>query len=267
MKCFPVILYMHNKTSPMKRSIILVVFLLLFSSVYAQEPEFIVKEENVEIYICNDATVEIWYYFTIETTKGPQRGIYIGIPTNDVFDYAASQNGRMLKIEKETNRLKIYFLDEVQTGVITEIKVSFLAEGMIYPEEAGRLGMEFIPTWWDHQKVDILRVKFFLPEGCDISEVGNYPETAENRGMENGRAFVCFERANLNPGYTFRCGVSFPEAYIASVESHTVPEDSENPGIIEKIVSELENNPTAGLIIIIALITIGVFSWRFFHRE
>ena len=252
----------------MKRSIILVVFLLLSSSVYAQEPEFIVREENVEIYIYSDTTVEIWYYFTIETTRGPQRGIYIGIPSNDVFDFAASQNGRMLKVEKETNRLKIYFLEEVQTGAITDVKVSFFVEGMIYPDEEGRSGMEFIPTWWDQQKIDVLRVKFILPEGCDISDVGHYPATAENRGMENGRAFVYFERANLNPGYSFRCGVSFPDACITSIEEDSILEDSENPGIIEKIVSELENNPVIRLVIIIAaLITVGVFLWRLLHRE
>ena len=251
----------------MKRSIILVVFLLLSSSVYAQEPEFIVREENVEIYIYSDTTVEIWYYFTIETTRGPQRGIYIGIPSNDVFDFAASQNGRMLKVEKETNRLKIYFLEEVQTGAITDVKVSFFVEGMIYPDEEGRSGMEFIPTWWDRQRIDVLRVKFILPKGCDISDVGHYPATAENRGMENGRAFVYFERENLDLGYKFRCGVSFPEAYVPSVEEDTIPGDSDNLGTIKKVVSEFENNPTATLIIITGLIIIGVFLWRFLHRE
>ncbi|MBU7017483.1 MAG: hypothetical protein HXS44_08240 [Theionarchaea archaeon] len=251
----------------MKRSIILVVFLLLSFSVYAQEPEFIVREEYAEIYIYDDATVEIWYYLTIETTSGPQRGIYIGIPTSDVFDFAASQNGRMLKIEKETNRLKIYFSDEVQTGAITDVKVSFFVEEMIYPDEEGQSSMEFIPAWWDRQRIDVLRVKFILPEGCDISDVGHYPPTAENRGMEDGRAFVYFERANLDPGYRFRCGVSFPDAYVISIDEDSVQEGSEGSGIIEKTVSEFENSPTTGLIIIIGLIIIGIFLWRLLHRE
>ena len=215
----------------MKKYIACITLLLLFCSVQAQGPEFTVKEENVEVYINNDATVEIWYYFTIETTRGPQRGIYVGIPTNAIFEYAGSQNGRMLTVEKETDRLKVFFLDEVQTGAVTEIKVSFIAEGMIYPDEAGRLGVEFIPTWYDDSKTEVLRVKFILPEGCDISEVGNYPATAENRGMEGGRAFVYFERANLSKGYQFMCGVSFPEQYVVPAETRVPVEEKAAPGI------------------------------------
>ena len=233
----------------MRKSIALVVFLLLFCSVQAQAPEFIVQEENVEIYINNDSTVEIWYYFTIETTRGPQRGIYVGVPTDNVFDYAASQNGRMLQVEKEPNRLKVYFLDEAQAGDVTEIKVSFVAEGMLYPDEEGRLGMEFYPMWWDEQTTEILRVKFILPDGCDISEVGNYPTTAENRGMEGGRAFVYFERANLSPGYKFRCGVSFPEIYITPAETR-VPVEEEKEGLGTTVVC---------CFVLILFFVIGVF--------
>ena len=206
-------------------------FLLLFCFVYAEGPEFIVQEENVEVTINNDATVEIWYFFTIKTTKGPQNGIYLGIPEYPIHDYAASQNGKMLNVEKEATSLKIYFLDAAQTGDVTELKVSFVAQGMIHPEEEGRVGMEVYPCWWDSQRTEVLRVKFILPEGCDISEVGNYPATAENRGMEGGRAFVYFERANLDPGYKFRCGVSFPEQYITvPLEEVVQPKPSEEPG-------------------------------------
>jgi len=200
-------------------------FLLLFCFVYAEEPEFIVQEENVEVTINNDITVEIWYYFTIKTTKGPQNGIYLGIPQYPIHDYAASQDGKMLKVEKEPDRLKIWFLEEAQAGDVTELKVSFIAEGMIHPDEEGRVGMEFYPCWWNNQRTEVLRVKFILPEGCDISEVGNYPATAENRGMEGGSAFVYFERANLDPGYKFLCGVSFPEEYVVSAEKR-IPVDT-----------------------------------------
>ncbi len=211
----------------MKKVISLVTFLFLFCSINAQGLEFAVQEENVEITINNDATVEIWYYITIKTTEGPQNGIYLGVPEYQIHDYAASQNGKMLKVEKEATRLKIYFLDAAQTGDVTELKVSFVAEGLIHPDEEGRVGMEFYPAWWNDQRTEVLRVKFILPEGCDISEVGNYPATAENRGMEGERAFVYFERANLDPGYKFLCGVSFPEQYIISVEERTPAETPE----------------------------------------
>ncbi len=200
----------------MKKYISLVIILLLLSPILAQVPQFVVQEENVEVTIYSDSTVEIWYFLTIKTTEGPQKGIYVGIPNDSVYDYAASQNGQMLTVEKEPNRLKVFFLDDVQSGGITQLKVSFFVDGLIYPDTEGRLGMEFYPTWWDSQRTESLKVKFILPEGCDISEVGNYPETAQNRGMEGGKAFVYFERGNLAPGSKFKCGVSFPEKYITA---------------------------------------------------
>ncbi|MBU7030147.1 MAG: hypothetical protein HXS48_24655 [Theionarchaea archaeon] len=267
----------------MKKSTFLVIFLLLSCLIYAQEPDFVVQEENVEVTIYNDSIIEIWYFLTVKTTKGPQNGIYLGIPTNAISDYAASQNGHMLTVEKESDRLKIWFLDEVQSGAVTELKVSFTAEGMIYPDEEGRLGMEFYPAWWDNQRTEVLRVKFILPEGCDISEVGNYPATAENRGMEGGRAFVYFERANLSPGYTFKCGVSFPEEYITEsvresdaypAENPETPTATDSPGeyrsesVLEDLVAWLENLTLTRLIIILAaLITVGGYFWNLFRSR
>jgi hypothetical protein len=212
----------------MKKVIPLVILFFMVCAAQAQSPQFIVKEESVEVYINNDSTVEIWYYFTIQTTQGPHRGIYVGVPNDAVYDYAASQNGRMLTVEKEPERLKVFFLDEAQSGDISEVKVSFFVLDMIYPDEEGRLGVEFIPTWYDFP-TEVLRVKFILPEGCDISEVGNYPAIAENRGMEGGRAFVYFERGNLDPNYQFYCGVSFPEAYITMQPPVTPVQEPESP--------------------------------------
>jgi hypothetical protein len=159
-------------------------------------------------------------------------------------------------VEKQDSQLKIWFLNEAQTGDVTEIKISFFVQYMIYPDEEGRLGMEFYPAWWDYQEIGLLRVKFILPEGCDISEVGNYPANAENRGMEAGKAFVYFERKNLEPGYKFECGVSFPEQYITG--------DLEKPPITEK-----PGNPTIGWSTIVCcfafilLVIIGIIGvWR-----
>ncbi|MBU7026494.1 MAG: hypothetical protein HXS48_06095 [Theionarchaea archaeon] len=177
----------------MKKSVI-ILFFLLFSSVQAQ-PEFVVQEETVEATINSDATVDILYHFTIKTTEGPQRGIYLSIPTGSISNYAASQSGQSLKVERERYRLKIWFSKKAQSGDITELDVRFTAEGLIYPHE-GRLRIDFYPGWWEYQKVDILTVTFVLPEGCSISEVDTSP-AAETQGMENGKAFIYFERADI----------------------------------------------------------------------
>lgn len=215
-----------TKSTPMKKSIVLIILLLLHS-VYAQQPDFVVQEEHVEATLNTSSTVTIVYNFTIKTTKGPQKGIYVGIPTDSIYNYAAFQNEQPLTVEKEPNRLKIWFLAEAHSGEVTKVQVTFTAVGMIYPDETGRVGMEFYPCWWDEQETEVLRVKFVLPEGCDISEVGNYPE-AEKRGMEGEKAFVYFERANLNPGYKFRCGVSFPKKYVVLPVAREPQEKREN---------------------------------------
>ncbi|MBU7009534.1 MAG: hypothetical protein HXS46_02500 [Theionarchaea archaeon] len=145
------------------------------------------------------------------------------------------------------------------------------------------MGMEFCPSWWDNQRVEILRIKFILPEGCDISEVGHYPLTAENRGMEGGKAFVYFERANISLGYKFICGVSFPEEYVTGsievgdiypTEKPETPATTNSQGeyglgsVFEELISWLENLSLTRLIIILAaIITVGGYFWNLFHSR
>ncbi|KYK29208.1 MAG: hypothetical protein AYK19_19985 [Theionarchaea archaeon DG-70-1] len=118
----------------MKKSVI-ILFFLLFSSVQAQ-PEFVVQEETVEATINSDATVDILYHFTIKTTEGPQRGIYLSIPTGSISNYAASQSGQSLKVERERYRLKIWFSKKAQSGDITELELShsYCQKGAAFPK-------------------------------------------------------------------------------------------------------------------------------------
>lgn len=230
----------------MKESVI-VLFFLLFSSVQAQ-PEFIVQEETVEVTINSDATVDILYYFTIKTTKGPQKGIYLSIPTGPISNYSASQSGQSLKVERERYRLKIWFSKGAQSEDITELDVRFTAEGLIYPYE-GRLRIDFYPGWWEYQKVNILTVTFILPEECSISEVDTSP-AAKTQGMENGKAFIYFERADIAPGYRFKYSVSFPEVYA------TVPTASETPILQPETIENLKKAVIVTFFVFIVIIII-----------
>jgi hypothetical protein len=185
--------------------------IFLLFSIVANGPEFIVEEETVSITINTDSTVEIFYSFTIHTTKGPQKGIYIGIPTDSIYNYRAFQSGQPLKVVKESERLRIWFFHEVQSEDTTELTVQFTAEGLIHPHDKGRLSVEASLVWWEYQRIDILRVTFILPEGCPISDVTYSPEP-QTKGMAN-RAFVFFERTTIDPGHISRYSVSFPEEY------------------------------------------------------
>lgn len=188
---------------------IILFFLLAIS---AEEPGFTVKEEHVLTTINADTTVHFVYYLTIHTTEGPQKGIYLGIPTDAVREYTATQAGKPLKVEKEPGRLKIWFLKEVQSGDTTELQVQFTAEGSLYSDN-GKAVLEFYPCWWERQSVDNLRVTVVLPKGCPLSEVESSP-AADTSGTENEGALISYEKNQLDPGYKLQITVSFPHQYI-----------------------------------------------------
>ncbi len=205
-----------------------IIFLFLGIS-FADGPEFVIKEENVEITVQNDSSLDIWYFLTIETTSGPQRGIYFGIPKDEITDYSVTSGNTMLDVEKQGKRLKIYFPEIANTGDITKLKIHLIVPDMVYKDVEGRVGVEFIPAYWDYQDVNILRVKFIAPEGVSKEELGCKPVPADNFGEENGRAFAYWERT-LSKGERFDCGISFPEGYVTNVLEKN-PE-SDNPSII-----------------------------------
>ena len=189
---------------------------MLKFNVNADGPEFVIEEENVEITVLKDSSLDIWYFLTIETILGPQRGIYFGIPKEDIPDYSVTSGNTMLDVEKQGTRLKIYFPAIANSGDVTRLKIHLIVPEMVYKDKEGRVGVEFYPAWWDYQRVDVLRVKFIAPEGVTIDELRCYPASADNFAEESGRAFAYWERS-LSEGERFRCGISFPEGDVMNV--------------------------------------------------
>ncbi|MCK4247764.1 MAG: hypothetical protein KAX04_04415, partial [Methanomicrobia archaeon] len=193
--------------------ILIVILFLLLGNFAADGPEFVIEEENVEITVLKDSSLDIWYFLTIKTTLGPQRGIYFGIPKENILDYSVTSGNTMLDVEKQDTKLKIYFPATANSGDITKLKIHLIVPEMVYKDEEGRVGVEFYPAWWDYQRVNAMKVKFIAPEGVTTEELGCYPAPADNFGEENGRAFAYWERS-LSEGERFRCGISFPEGYV-----------------------------------------------------
>jgi hypothetical protein len=190
---------------------VILFFLLVIS---AKEPGFTVKEEHVTTTINTDSTVHFVYHLTIHTTEGPQKGIYLGIPTDAVCEYTASQAGEPLKVEKEPKRLKIWFLKEAQSGDTTELDVQFTAEGLLYTN--GKTALTFYPCWWERQSVDNLCVTVVLPRGCPLSEVESSP-AADTQNIENECVLISYQRNQVTPGYKLQITVSFPHQYLTAV--------------------------------------------------
>jgi len=205
--------------------ILVVVFFLFLENFTADGPEFVIEEENVEITVLEDSSLDIWYFLTIKTTLGPQRGIYFGIPKEDILDYSVTSGSTMLDVEKQGTKLKIYFPAVADSGDVTRLKIHLLVPEMVYKDEEGRVGVEFIPVYWDYQDVNILRVKFIAPEGVTKEELGCSPAPADNFGEENGRAFAYWERS-LSEGQRLRYRISFPEGYVTNVVEKKSSEDN-----------------------------------------
>ncbi len=185
----------------------------------AEAVDFQVLSQNVELTIHSEGTLEVWYYLDIKTTSESQGGIYLGIPHANIYDYGASSGGRMVKYSQEVvngqDVLKVYFPTTAYKGDITDLKINFFVKDMVFVDTEGRVGVEFIPAWWEGGKVKVLRVKFFLPEGVTPEETGTKPTNATIR-EESGRTTVYWERENIDPR-DFDCGVSFPKQYVTSV--------------------------------------------------
>jgi hypothetical protein len=212
----------------MKRThgaILIVLFFLLVGNLLADGPEFIVEEEHVEVTVLEDSSLDIWYFLTIKTTAGPQQGIYFGIPKDELIDYSVSSGTTMLEVEKQGERLKIYFPQVANAGDTTKLKIRLLVPEMVFREEEGRVGIEFYPAWWDYQRVNSLRVKFIAPEGVKLDELGCEPAPADNFAEENGRVFAYWERS-LSEGERFRCGISFPEGYVTKIAEEKPSSDN-----------------------------------------
>ena len=203
--------------------IVWISFTLLKFNVNADGPEFVIEEENVEITVLKDSSLDIWYFLTIETILGPQRGIYFGIPKEDIPDYSVTSGNTMLDVEKQGTKLKIYFPAIANSGDVTRLKIHLIVPEMVYKDKEGRVGVEFYPAWWDYQRVDVLRVKFIAPEGVTIDELRCYPASADNFAEESGRAFAYWERS-LSEGERFRCGISF--MITSHVNSKSIPKYS-----------------------------------------
>ncbi len=200
---------------------------LILTSPVSAAVDFDVGEQDVEIYIYEDWSVEIWYYLTIETTDGPQNGIYLGIPDSNISDFGASVDGQLLTVEKTTYNggdvLKIYFPETTYAGDVTEVLVSFWAYDRLYPDQTDEdnIGFYFIPATWQGRTIPFQSITYILPEGVMPEDVKYVPNP--DSIFYDDRTVVYFEEYYSTPE-SFDTNVLFPLVYL-------VPEDEkrENP--------------------------------------
>jgi len=77
--------------------------------------------------------------------------------------------------------------------------------------------MQFIPTWYDAEVID-LRVLIVLPPGVKSGDVKTSVDW-DNVLTEDTRLAVYWERQNLQPNQKYTFGVSFPKEYVERFET------------------------------------------------
>ena len=191
--------------------------------------DFDVLSQDVEINIYEDWSSEIWYYLSIETTSGPQSGIYLGLPDANISDYAASVDGELLSVEQTTydggDVLKIFFPEQTYPGDITDLRVSFWAYERLFPDETDSdyIGMYFIPSSWQGRTVEKQSVTYILPEGVTPDTVKFVPNP-DSMSLE-GRLEVYFEKTDSLPE-DFSTNVLFPLSFLVPEDEKRINPDS-----------------------------------------
>lgn len=215
---------------------VLSVLLCLPSRSYAQDYSFSLDQELVEVWIRQDGSVrlEYWFTFTCDFGAHPIDVVDVGLPNDE---YALSD------IRADVDGLPVDFIE--QSEYVDHGVAVWLGDGTIDPGEQGsvhvvveRVGrmlyedsqdadyasIEFSPTWFDGQFVHgttNLGVRFHLPPGVQPEEPrwhrspSGWPSAEPETGLdEDGRVTYTWNNAAADPDRQYTFGASFPGQYV-----------------------------------------------------
>ena len=233
---------------------VLYALLLIPSTAYAQNLSFTLDEEVVDVWINQDGSISIEYWFTFTADPGadPITVVDVGLPNS---------NFSLSDINADVDGAPVDRIDTDYEGQGTGVAV-WLGQAQIDPGETGtvhvqidRVGMmvyedsedpeyastEFSPTWFGssvvHGTTD-LTVRFHLPEGVQPEEPrwhrspSGWPQSEPNTALDDeGRVLYIWNNPTAEPDRQYTFGASFPREY--------VDEDviQEGPSTIEQIFS------------------------------
>ncbi len=226
----------------MKRRLFLLLMLLALAlgqatSVSAQTYSFQMTNELVHVYLNQDGTMALDYYFTFSNDASADAidFVDVGLP-NGNYDFnsiSAESNGGALKVTSG-------YQGDGSYGVAVEMGSQAIRPGqsgtvrvyvgritrMFYPDsdDENYASSEFSPTWFGSQYVHgptDLTVTFHLPPGVQPQEPRwhkpqRWPgsETPETGIDENGRVLYTWRSPDANGSTQYTFGASFPKQYI-----------------------------------------------------
>lgn len=203
----------------------LLILVTLVGTVVAQR-QYQLDHEYAEIWINpEDGTIDLLYDISLTLNSGSAINyVYIGQPTGD-FDIgtAEDQQGHTLSASDASSgsdyKVRVDLNSPLTAGQTIRFSLITNVAGIIWKDtqNAGNVGLQFTPTWWDEASVLDLRVLIVLPPGVTQDMVKTSVDW-NNIQLEDGRLAVYWERS-LSPGQKADFGVSFPEEYVDVYET------------------------------------------------
>ncbi len=203
--------------------------LILAPIVFAQNYSFNLQENQVDLYINQDGTVDIVYDLTFANDPGadPIDVVDVGLP-NDSYrlsEVQASIDGRPLTDISDSPYVDHGVAVElggqaIPPGQTGTLHVEATVRDMIYQdsEDEEYASLEFSPTWFDSQFVHgttRLAVRFHFPPGVTSEEPRYHDKAFTDAYFENDRVVYAWIDENASGSRQYVFGVSFPKRYLA----------------------------------------------------
>ena len=251
---------------------------------YAQDYSFSLDQEEVDVWINQDGSVTLEYWFTFTCDSGAYAidVVDVGLPTTDysVSDVRADVAGRAVSYIEESEYVDgvAVWLGEGtigpgQTGTV-HVVVDRVGR-MVYEDSEDReyASTEFSPTWFGsryvHGTTD-LTVRFHLPVGVQPEEPrwhrspSGWPQDQPDTYLDgDGRVLYVWYHASAAPDRQYTFGASFPRQYVdeAAIQK--------GPSVLEQIFGAITGalscccNPVPMFFAVIAgIVGLSIYSQR-----
>ncbi len=212
------------KSQYMMIALVAVFVLVGFAQPAAAQRQYHLNQEWVKIWVNQDGSIALFYNISITLDSGPAINfVYVGQPQGSFrIDEARDQYGHVLSASDASSgsdyKAQVVLSPALASGQTVWFTLTTNVPSMIYEDEmnAGHVGMQFIPTWWQEATVRDLRVSIVLPPGVTTGMVKTSVAWNNTFTDVDNRSAVYWERKDLGPNQQYTFGVSFPREYIGS---------------------------------------------------
>jgi len=183
----------------------------------AQQIQYHLGYEYAKIWINSDGSIDLLYNMSVTCDSGIIHWVKVGQPNSDfTIIRAQDERGQPLGATSTGDGVQIDVQD-ISSGQTARFSLLTKVDHMIYEDTPSNVGIEFIPTWYDANILN-LRVLIVLPAGVTWQNVQTSVNW-NNNFTENGCLAIYWERQNLSPNQQYKFGVSFPKEYVQSYET------------------------------------------------